>query len=209
MIVIDDRILMSYVDGELDEATTREFEAQLTRDAALRAAVDDYRQNDSLLRAAFKQSDSRDDQAGAFLLAAPGKAKISAKRWGALPLALAASIAVLAIGAVTGLAVLDSLVEREFDRRTAMNQLDLLEIDQTRTEGLEKNVSGTEVRWKNPENGNFGLFLPVQTWRTKAGQFCREFEESTSISGVSETEYGVACRGKDGQWKVRIRYYPG
>lgn len=208
MKVINDQILMSYVDGELDEAMTRAVEAELGENAALRARVQDYRRNDSLLKAAFKQSMLEGQRPVTFPFPVPGRTEASTSRWGYLPLALAASIAILAIGAVTGFAVIDSLVEHKLARRVEMNQRDLRAIDSTRTEALEKKVSGTEVSWKSPDSGNFGIFVPVRTWRTKTGQFCREFEGTTSIDGIDTTQYGVACRTNDDHWKVRVRYYP-
>ncbi len=209
MKVINDQILMSYVDGELDEAMTRTVEAELGENAALRARVQGYRHNDSLLKAAFRQSMLENQHPVTLPLPMLRRTRASASRWGYLPLALAASIATLAIGAVIGFAAIDSLVERKLARHVEMNQRDLRAIDSTRTEALEKKVSGTEVSWNSTESGNYGIFLPVRTWRTKSGQFCRELEETTSIDGVDTTQYGIACRTNDGNWKVRVRYYPG
>ena len=209
MNTIDDNILMSYVDGELDDDDAREFEARLAQDADLRALVRDYRQNDSLLRAAFKQSMLAREQAVEPSSRVSAKSDGGTNRWGPLPLALAASFAILAIGAVIGLTVIDTYVEREFDRRAEMSSRDSSAMIRARDEALEKKVSGSEVSWKNPDSGSFGNFVPTKTWRTKTGQYCREFEKAKYAGGVSTTEYGVACRINDGHWKVRVRYYPG
>lgn len=211
MKAFDDSTLMAYLDGELDDSAASEVESRSIADPELSARIEEFRRSDDLLRAAFNQS---------MLEAVPPKPAPRAvnaekkrvrkiqRQWGPLPLALAASLAVLLIGGFTGLAMLDTLVEREFERQAFIKAKDNQAMVQARMNALEKEISGTEVSWTNPDSGNFGKMIPVKTWRTKSGQYCREFQESTTIDGVPNVERGVACRTDDGLWKVRLRYYP-
>ncbi len=206
---IEDSTLMAYLDGELDEVAASEIEALLASDPELKSKVQDFRQCDALVRAAFGQDISGAGRSTPIMLNAQGKRETrTLKQWAPLPIALAASLAVLLIGGMTGLTMLDSLVKREFERQALIKEKDNQAIAEARTSALEGKISGTEVSWTNPDSGNFGTMIPVKTWRTKTGQYCREFEESITIDGAINVERGVACRTEDGKWKVRLRYFP-
>lgn len=208
---IEDSTLMAYLDGELDKVTTSEIEALVARDPELKSKVQDFRQCDALVRAAFGQAISgagRSTPSPIMLNAQRKREKKTLKQWAPLPIALAASLAVLLIGGMTGLAMLDSLVKREFERQALIKEKDKQAIAEARSSALERKISGTEVSWTNPDSGNFGTMIPVKTWRTKTGRYCREFEESITIDGAVNVERGVACRTEDGKWKVRLRYFP-
>ena len=211
MNAIDDSTLMAYLDGELDDAAVSEVETRLAGDPGLSARIEEFRRSDDLLRAAFSQSMLEavpPKPAPRALNAEKNRVRRIRRHWGPLPLALAASLAVLVIGGFTGLAMLDTLVEREFERQALLKAKDNQAMVQARMNALENQISGTEVSWTNPDSGNSGKMVPVQTWRTKSGQYCREFQESISIDGVSNVERGVACRTDDGMWKVRLKYFP-
>ena len=199
---IDTTTLMAYLDGELDIETSRQVEAALARDAKLEEAVRRYRQSDSLVRAAlnhvmFERADP---------LVLPERPE--ARQWRPVPAAIAASLVGLLIGGVAVLAMLDLLVDRKLERRELARIQDQHVAGQAVAEVLEKQISGTKVSWRNPETGSHGTVMPVQTWRTQSGRYCREFEETTTVESQTSVEYGIACRGEDGKWHVRIRYFP-
>jgi surface antigen len=211
MKAIDDNTLIAYLDGELDDAAAAGVEKRLARDPALSSRVEEFRRGDDLLRAAFNQSmleANPPKRAPAALNAEKRRVRRIPRQWGPLPLALAASLAVLLIGGLTGLVTLDTLVEREFERQALIKANDNRAMVQARMNALENEISGTDVSWTNPDSGSFGKMTPVRTWRTKSGQYCREFHESATMDGVTNVERGVACRTADGLWKVRLRYYP-
>lgn len=114
---VDDVMLMAYVDGEVDAETAREIEAAIARDAALAVRARHFRDSGAFARAAFAESlhepvpDRLVSALGMAVTATPTPAndvapgnvvKLRAGRmrqsapWMA---ALAASIAVIAIGA--------------------------------------------------------------------------------------------------------------
>jgi surface antigen len=37
---------------------------------------------------------------------------------------------------------------------------------------------------------------------TRTGAYCREFQQTVTIGGKTESAYGTACRQPDGTWKV-------
>lgn len=211
MNAIDDSMLMAYLDGELDETDAREVEALAASDSELEEKIKDFRQSDALLRAAFNHVMFETGGPVAFPDSANRQKREENRTpgiWAPLPVALAASLAVLLIGGFGGFAMLDSLVDREFERRVLLREKDAQVMLRARDNVLEKELSGTEVSWVNPDSGNFGKTLPVQTWRTETGRYCREFQESITVDGATTVEHGVACRLDDGSWKVRLRYFP-
>lgn len=211
MKAIDDSVLMAYLDGELDEATAGEVEAIAANDPELDAKINDMRQSDALLKAAFNHVMFGAGDAVAPPLLTGLKSENQHKKpvsWAPLPVALAASLAVLLIGGISGISMLDFLVDQQFERQVLLKEKDKQAMLHARNEALERELSGTEVSWVNSDSGNFGVTIPVQTWRTETGRYCREFQESTTVRGVTAVEHGVACRSDDGTWKVRLRYFP-
>lgn len=59
------------------------------------------------------------------------------------------------------------------------------------------------IQWSNPQTGNYGTITPVNEGRQPStGAYCREFQQTVTISGRTESAYGTACRQPDGTWKV-------
>ncbi len=211
MKAIDDDTLMAYLDGELSEADAGKVEALIESDPELEAKIQDFRQSDALLRAAFNHvmlDANRSLTRPEPVIAQNRKENSAPSSWAPLPIALAASLAVLVIGGFSAFAMLDTLVDREFERRALLKDKDAQALLRARDNALEKELSGTEVSWANPDSGNFGITMPVKTWRTKTGRYCREFQESAMVDGATTVAHGVACRSADGSWKVRLRYFP-
>ena len=75
-------------------------------------------------------------------------------------------------------------------------------------QSLEGRPSGVPWSWIDDASGETGRVVPVSSYRSESGRFCREFEEVRVVDGASRREAGVACRGEDGRWRVRVRYYP-
>lgn len=65
---------------------------------------------------------------------------------------------------------------------------------------LERERSGTAVKWQNPENGHSGVFTPLNSFRSPDGRDCRDFEHAVTINGRTEATKGTACRQPDGRW---------
>ena len=66
---------------------------------------------------------------------------------------------------------------------------------------LEYNPTDKAAEWKNPDTGNYGRVVPVNTYRQN-GRYCREFTQEIFIGGQKQTGYGRACRQPDGVWEI-------
>lgn len=61
---------------------------------------------------------------------------------------------------------------------------------------------GQQISWSNPESGNSGTVTPTREGKDNAGNYCREYQQTVTVSGKTEQAYGTACRQPDGSWKV-------
>jgi len=62
---------------------------------------------------------------------------------------------------------------------------------------------GQPVIWRNPDTGNEGSVTPIREGNDSAtGAYCREFQQSVTVGGRTESAYGTACRQPDGSWKI-------
>ena len=104
-------------------------------------------------------------------------------------------LAAVAIGTLLG-AWAGSEIGRQLDER------DRLLHQQTASQALETNVSGTASTWINPDTGHSGTVTPVQTYQAPSGQYCREYQQTITVGGRTEEAYGTACRQPDGSWQI-------
>jgi surface antigen len=99
------------------------------------------------------------------------------------------------VGAAVGL-----LVGAEIGRN--LDDVDRMKAQQAQTAATTAPVGETIV-WNNPESGNSGSYTPVRDGQSTSGEYCREFQETVTIGGKTETAHGIACRQPDGSWKMR------
>jgi len=83
-----------------------------------------------------------------------------------------------------------------------MDAADRREADRTTRTALESKPSGTSTSWHNPDSGNSGTVTPTRTYQAQSGNYCREYEQTVTIGGKTQTAYGTACRQPDGNWQV-------
>jgi surface antigen len=103
-------------------------------------------------------------------------------------------LAATAIGALLG-AVLGSEVGANLD------DVDRLRAQQAYDRARAAPVGDT-ITWNNPDTGHSGTVTPVRDGRSESGDYCREFQQSVTVSGRTEDAYGVACRMADGSWQI-------
>lgn len=84
----------------------------------------------------------------------------------------------------------------------SLDRADQLALQRTTQRTLETQPSGSVSTWQNPDTGNYGTITPKPAYKTSAGQYCREFQQSITIGGQTQDAYGTACRQPDGTWKV-------
>ncbi len=100
-----------------------------------------------------------------------------------------------AAGAVAG-AFLGSEIGKSLDRA------DRLAMESTAQTALETSASGRVSRWRNPDSGNSGTVTPRPAYREAGGRYCREYQQTITVGGRTETAHGTACRQPDGSWKI-------
>ena len=103
----------------------------------------------------------------------------------------------LAIAAGT---LLGSLVGSEVGK--SLDKADLAYMNQTQQQAFESAPSGSSIAWQNPDSGNYGAVVPQPAVQQSDGTYCREFKQTITVGGNTETAYGQACRQPDGQWKI-------
>ncbi len=100
----------------------------------------------------------------------------------------------------TGAGVLiGGLIGSEVGR--SMDDVDRLKADEAVNQAHTAPMGETIV-WNNPNSGNAGTVTPVRDGSTTSGLYCREFQQTITISGRTETAYGTACQEPDGTWKI-------
>jgi L-rhamnose isomerase len=116
--------------------------------------------------------------------------------------AIAAAVALM-IGFGAG----DFIARRHFEAAGAQRARDAAIAEATLKRALETQVSGTPVRWDNPDSGTTGTVKPIRTFKNHNDQFCREYERVETTGGRTESVSGIACRGDDGAWRTRAVFY--
>ena len=104
-------------------------------------------------------------------------------------------LAATAVGTLVGV-YLGSEVGKSLDKA------DKLYAQQTAQTALETNRLGQTSSWRNPDSGHGGSITPTRTYQTARGESCREYQQTVTIAGKTETAYGRACRDADGTWRL-------
>ena len=100
----------------------------------------------------------------------------------------------------TGAGVLiGGLIGSEIGR--TMDEQDEMRANQAVVEAHEAPLGETIV-WNNPDSGHTGTVTPVRDGTSSSGLYCREFQQTITVGGRTETAYGTACRQPDGTWKI-------
>ena len=102
---------------------------------------------------------------------------------------------------VLGGAILGGLIGGAIGNR--MDAADRREANRAAYRALESAQSGNAQTWKNPNSNNSGSITPTSTYQAQNGQYCREYEQTITVSGETRQAYGTACRQSDGTWKVQ------
>ena len=84
----------------------------------------------------------------------------------------------------------------------ALDQADREQAYRAQQSSLETAKTGQTVAWTNPDSGHSGTYTPERTYQTAEGQYCREFQQTVTVGGKTESAYGTACRQPDGSWKI-------
>lgn len=69
-------------------------------------------------------------------------------------------------------------------------------------DSLENSPSGTPVAAMVEQNSTSVAVLPTMTFRNESGEFCRNYIQMFASNGASSQFPGLACREKDGVWRI-------
>ena len=102
--------------------------------------------------------------------------------------------------AATGVGVLiGALIGSEVGR--SLDEQDRMRADRAVSEARAAPIGQTIV-WSNPESGNMGTVTPMREGTSTSGLYCRQFEQTITVSGGTQTAYGTACQQSDGTWRI-------
>lgn len=103
--------------------------------------------------------------------------------------------------AATGLGVLlGGLIGSEVGK--SLDRADQMAMGQATQQSLESAPTGRVSSWNNPDTGHSGTVEPTRTFQTPQGTYCREFQQTVTVGGQTQSAYGTACRQPDGSWKI-------
>lgn len=103
--------------------------------------------------------------------------------------------AATAVGTLVG-----ALAGKEIGK--SLDRADMVYLNQSQQKALETTPSGSSTGWSNPDSGNSGQVTPQRTYQNTSGAYCREFQQTITVGGNTESAFGTACRQPDGTWKI-------
>lgn len=115
--------------------------------------------------------------------------------------AIAASIAAVLISAGIGLFAFEqydaNVTMKIAESQRAANE----KLASLLQDTLETKVSGKAAEFTDPAKLLSMKIIPIHTYKSNSGHWCREFSERIESNGVVEVRKGLACRETQGQWK--------
>lgn len=183
MIELSDEMLCAYLDGELDTATRSQIEQALQQDAGARVRMERMRHADAMLRSALPlQANATDDPLVALIR---GGTPVTRRKFShGWPLALAASVAGIAIGVLVALRLTSDV--------NSGAELAIMDTATGRTlqTALDATHSGGVMA------SSLARIKIVLSFRDQNGTPCRIAEISGSIQAEA-----IACRDAS-QWRL-------
>lgn len=89
------------------------------------------------------------------------------------------------------------------DLARMLDPVDRQRLKETTQHTLESSVSGQVMGWRNPFSRSTGTVVATRAFRNAAGQWCRGFEQSITVSHETRRGTGTACRRADGWWDIQ------
>lgn len=183
MVELNDEVLSAYVDGELDAQTRAAVASLAAGNPAVRRRIEELREADVALRAAFPlEPASADDVArvrNSAIVAFPRQAPKAKPAW---PAFAATAVAAALAGFVVATPVMTTMAAR--------TAADPLAVAGGLGAALDAQASGSTVD---------GARI-VMTMKTADGRVCREFKRADGPN----TQHGVACRANAGWTLVAL-----
>ena len=214
---ITDEVLMAYADGELDPGQRAEVDRYLAENPEARETLREFEQTALWVREAF--DGPINDPVPQAILDSINISDESRLSWldGVLDFlksrAFGAGLATACVSMMIGLGGGMFLTEWRLDQTRDMLALNANRteniIRQTLQQALETQRSGISVNWEDADGMTSGAVTPIRTFKNAKSQFCREFEVDLLFQEGARKSRGIACRQKDGKWKMTVRMYNG
>ncbi|MEX2650072.1 MAG: hypothetical protein WD673_13765 [Alphaproteobacteria bacterium] len=207
--ILDDGILVAYVDGELDEKRRRKIEAALSEDADAADKVRLMAGSARLLRGAYDEVFDLPVAARlrAMLDAARSQPRMAARRgWlgrllgvgRAAPLAVAAACAAaLALGVFVGR--LEPGPETTYVPASLESKSGVVLLE-PQVRALETGADGVEIGYDRSDIGVRAAMTPLAAFAGPDGLTCRPYRDRIEHAAGPVTMVGIACRVGDGSW---------
>ncbi len=209
--------LVAYADGELSGAEHTRVAAEIAADPEMAKTVADLQDGTRLLRSAYDDpailkvpEELRTSIEGLLASAPDGRSSTTTgvvTAWSDWfrRTRFAVSFALMLLAAAGGYLLAEWRFEQKLAELDALRAQDLQLLEQAIGQALEKHLSGQVVEWRNPTSGSRGQVVPVRTFKSEEGQWCREYREVLIAEGGEEVRHGIACRNAGGDWRTRLR----
>ena len=102
--------------------------------------------------------------------------------------------------AIAGGTLLGAILGSEIGK--SLDKADLAYMNQTQQQALESAPSGTGKTWHNPDSGNSGSIIAQPAVQLADGTYCRDFQQTVTAGGQTQTAHGRSCRQPDGEWQI-------
>ncbi|MES9967557.1 MAG: RT0821/Lpp0805 family surface protein [Sedimenticola sp.] len=212
----DELTVNAYLDGQLDDETSRQLELAMEEDDGLKVYVQNRRRLDGLLQGAYSSAMERPLSPGlADMLSGTGREPAgnvsvhSSGGWMQGFLALAAGLVIMAIGFGAGFLTGEASMERQQLAMSLERNSSLQNMQVAWNSVLENTPSGEAVDWRDPESSYSTRITPIRTMRTRDNRYCREFREVRLVDGIQEERRGISCRSGKEQWQLEALFPEG
>ena len=183
-------LIVAYHDGELGPDASAEARRLIETDPEARRYYEAVKHSDDLLRHAFDPILDKPVPRAIDSAVRRLNRRQQASRW--MPIALAASVAVIAV-----LLVRQEQFDQGLQEQFAQMQR---EITKLRYQTLENTPSGGVATWVSPSGDSRSDVTPVKSYRTSDNRYCREYEERITDKKGVEVRRGIACRVGKANW---------
>lgn len=199
--------LMAYADGELTPEEAAEVERRLRDDPEATETLRELQAHAGRLRAAYGPLSAELPESVTRLFPATSRESPSTgtgnrRHWWTT--VAAAVLAAFLVGLPGAYYVSGKLADELRQELVAEAEADRSYLEAAVGEALENELSGTALPWKNPASGHEGQVMPVRSFRSAEGKWCREYVAQGEIGLYWEERRAIACREGPQDWQTRI-----
>ena len=87
---------------------------------------------------------------------------------------------------------------------TSLDKVDRITAQRNTQTALERTPVNKTTSWSNPDNRTYGTTTPTRTYKSNRRN-CRDYTDTVTMGGRTETVHGTACRDSQGRWVISNR----